>query len=152
MDKQKFNFWLMSLVGIAAFTWLLIELIRVFFEVVNRSGVSSIPLDGVIQHKIGELMIGVSLFLILLLSNKWTKEKVFVFANRTQIIMIIGGILNGLAWFSLRERESWDSFFRIWCLILLFVGLFGSQIAKLITNKAKIKSSITDESPKEHLK
>lgn len=131
----------MLLVGIAAFVWLFAELVRAFLEVVNRFGMAAIPLDGVIQHKVGELMIGAPLYLVALLGNRWSKEKLFALANRTRIVMIVGGLLNGLAWYSLRERETWDSFFRIWCLILLFVGLFGSQIARWAVRKAKEKAS-----------
>lgn len=131
---------MMTLIGIPAFIWLFVELIRVFLEVVSCSGLSSVPFDGVIQHKIGELMVCTPLFLIFLLSNRWSKEKIFALANQTQIVMIIGGLLNALAWFSIRERESWNSFFRIWCLILLFVGLFGSQIAKYLVSRTKEKS------------
>ena len=127
----------MALAGIPAFIWLLAELIRVFSEVVNRSGILFVPLDGVIQHKVGELMVATPLFLLLLLSNKWSKERIFALANRTRIIMIVGGLLNGLAWYSLGDREAWDSFFRIWCLVLLFVGLFGAQIAKWLVSWAK---------------
>jgi len=137
MKKQKIMFWLMSLVGILAFGYMLAELGRVFLEVVNRSGVSAIPLDGVIQHKIGELMVSVPLFLVVLLSYVWSKERLFTFASRLQIVMIVGGLLNGIAWYGLRERESWDSFFRIWCLIILVVGLFGSQTAKWLVSKTK---------------
>lgn len=137
MKNRKFNFWLMLLVGIPAFTWLLFELIRVLLEVVYRLGISFVPLDGVIQHKVGELMVGAPLFLILLLSNKWSKENILSLVSGTRIIMIIGGLLNALAWYSLRHRESWDSFFRMWCLVLLLVGLFGSQIARWLVNLSR---------------
>ena len=131
----------MSLVGAVAFVWMFAELGRVLLEVVNRSGISSIPLDGVVQHKIGELMVSVSLFLVVLLTYVWSKERLFTFASRMQIVMIVGGLLNGIAWYGLRERESWDSFFRIWCLIILVVGLFGSQMAKWLVSKTKRISS-----------
>jgi len=127
----------MALAGIPAFIWLLIELIRVFSEVVNRSGILSVPLDGVIQHKVGELMVATPLFILLLLSNKLSQQRIFALANRSRIIIIVGGLLNGLAWYSLREREAWNSFFRIWCLVLLFVGLFGAQIVKWLVSRAK---------------
>lgn len=130
-------FWLMSLVGTIAFVWIFAELGRVFLEVINRSGISAIPLDGVVQHKIGELMVSVSLFLVVLLSYVWSKERLFTFASRMQIVMIVGGLLNGIAWYSLRERESWDSFFRISYLVILVVGLFGSQTAKWLVSKTK---------------
>ena len=130
----------MTLIGIPAFIWLLVELIRVFLEVTNRSGVSAVPLEGVIQHKIGELMVAAPLFVILLLANKWSKEKLFTLINRMQIVMIIGGLLNGLAYFSLRGRENFDWFFQVWCLILLVVGLLGAPFAKWFVSKTKEKS------------
>ena len=136
MNNRKLNYWLMVVVGVPAFIWLLVELVRVLLEVSRRSGFSSVPFDGVIQHKIGELMVAAPLFLILLLSNKWPREKVLALANRTRLMMIAGGLLNGLAWYSLRERMTWSSFFRVWCLILLFAGLFGSQIARWVINKS----------------
>ncbi len=140
MDKQKINFWVMTLIGIPAFIWLLVELARVFLEVTNRSGVSAVPLDGVIQHKIGELMVATPLFLILLLSNKWSKEKLIALIKRTQIVMIIGGLLNALAYFSLLGRETFDWFFQVWCLLLLVVGLLGAPLAGWFVSKAKEKS------------
>ena len=137
MRNQKLNFWVMTLVGIPAFGWLLAELVRAFLQVVNRSGIWSVPFDGVIQHKVGELMVGAPLFLILLLGNKWSKERTLALASRSQGLMILGGLLNGLAWYSLREKDAWNSFFRIWCLTLLFVGLFGSQLAKALVRWGK---------------
>ena len=125
----------MTLIGFPALIWLLAELIRVFLEVANRSGIVSVPLDGVIQHKIGELMVGVPLFLVCLFSTKWSKDKIFTFINRMQIVMIIGGLLNGLAYFSLRGRETFDRFFQVWCLLLLIVGLFGAPFARWFVNK-----------------
>ena len=127
----------MLLVGIPAFIWLLVELVRVTLAVINRFGISSVPLDGVIQHKVGEVMVGVPLFLILLLSYKWAKAKVLSLVRGTRILMIVGGLLNALAWYTLRERDSWNSFFRIWCLVLLFVGLFGAQIARWLLKLAE---------------
>ena len=136
MRNQKLNFWLMVLVGVPAFIWLLVELVRVLSDVIARSGVSSVPSDGVIQHKIGELLVATPLFLILLLSNKWAKDRVLALAAKTRLLMIAGGLLNGLAWYSLRDRLAWSSFFRVWCLILLAAGLFGSQIATWVLNKS----------------
>jgi hypothetical protein len=142
VDKQKLNFWVMTLIGIPAFIWLLVELIRVFLEVNNRAGVSAVPLDGVIQHKIGELMVAAPLFVLLLLTNKLSKEKLFTLINQTQIVMIIGGLLNGLAYFSLRGRENFDWFFQIWCLMLLVVGLFAAPFARWFVSKAKENSKL----------
>lgn len=130
----------MTIIGAAAFVWLLAELVRVFLQVVNLSGVSSVPFDGVIQHKIGEFMVGTPLFLVCILSIGWSKDKIFTFIGRTQIVMIIGGLLNGLAYFSLRGRETFDWFFQIWCLIILAVGLLGAPFARWFVNKTIEKS------------
>ena len=137
MRNRRLNFWFMALAGIPAFIWLVAELIRALLEVEARSGISSAPLDGVIQHKVGELMVATPLFLLILLINKWPEERIFSLADRTRVIMIVGGLLNGLAWYSLREREAWGSFFRMWCLVLLFVGLFGSRIARWMASREK---------------
>jgi hypothetical protein len=134
MGNRKLSFWVMTLVGVPAFVWLLAELVRAFAEVVGRSGISSVPFDGVIQHKVGELMVGAPLFLALVLSNVWPAGRAADLARRTRAVMAVGGLLNGLAWYSLRERETWDSFFRVWCLILLFAGLLGSRIAVWMVN------------------
>lgn len=134
---------MMVFVGTIAFVWLFAELGRALLEVVDRSGFSSIPFDGVVQHKAGEIMVGAPLFLVALFGYVRSKENLFAFANRMQIVMIVGGLLNGIAWYSLRTRESLDSFFRTWCLILLVVGLFGSQIAGWLIAKSKQKTNGT---------
>ncbi len=90
--------------------------------------------DGVVQHKVGELLVAAPLFLILLLASRWTPERACALAERTRLVMLAGGLLNGLAWYSLRGRLAWDSFFRMWCLLLLFVGPFGSWIAKRLVS------------------
>ena len=144
MRQRKLNYWIMVLAGVPAFIWLIAELARAFVEVVNRSGITSLPFDGVIQHKVGELMVATPLFLLLLLSNRWPKGNLLALVNRTRIIMIFGGLLNGLAWYSLREREAWDSFFRVWCLILLFVGLLAPQVAKRLIGRANIETPSPD--------
>lgn len=128
MNKRTVNFWLIFVAGIIAFGLMIAELLRVLFEVKNRIGLSAIPFDGVVQHKIGELMVSVPFVAILALSNLWAREKLFSFIRRTRFIMITGGLLNTLAWYSLREKVEADSFLRIWCLIIFVSGLFGSWL------------------------
>ena len=130
----------MALAGVPAFVWLLAELARAFFEVVGRSGIASVPFDGVIQHKVGELMVATPLFLVLLLGGRWP-ERALALARGTRAVMIVGGLLNGLAWYSLREREAWHSFFRVWCLVLLVVGLFGSRMAVWAVNETRRRNN-----------
>ena len=128
MNKRAFNFWLIFVVASIAFGWMIAEFFRVFFEVKSQSGLSAVPFDGVIQHKIGELMVAIPFVAILALSNLWAREKLFSLVRRTRFVMITGGLLNALAWYSLREKVEADSFLRIWCLIIFVFGLFGSWL------------------------
>lgn len=128
MNKRALNFWFLLIVGIIAFGWMIAELLRVFFEVESRAGLRAVPFNGVIQHKIGELMVAVPFLAALVLSNVWSREKVFSFIRRTRFVMIAGGLLNALAWSSLRETVGADSFLRIWCLVIFVFGLTGSWL------------------------
>ena len=137
MNKRAVNFWLILVVALIAFGWMIAELVRVFFEVKSQSGLSAIPFDGVMQHKIGELMVGVPFVAILALSNLWAREKVSSLIRQTRIVMITGGLLNALAWYSLREKVGADSFLRIWCLIIFVFGLAGSWLLSWMVNRTK---------------
>ena len=128
MNKRAVNFWLVLVIAVIAFGWMIAELVRVFFEVKTQSGVSALPFDGVMQHKVGELMVAVPFIAVVALSNLWTREKVFSLIKQVQVVMIAGGLLNILAWYSLRERIGADSFLRIWCLIIFVFGLIGSWL------------------------
>lgn len=144
MNKRIVNFWLIFGVALFAFGWMIVELLRVLFEVTTLSGLSAVPFDGVIQHKIGELMVGIPFVAILAFSNLWSREKIFSFIRLTQIVMITGGLLNALAWYSLREKVSADSFLRIWCLMIFVFGSIGSWLLSRIVNQTlnKDKKSI----------
>ena len=139
MNKRAVNFWLIFVVALIAFGWMIAKLLRVFFEVKSQSGLSAIPFDGVMQHKIGELMVGIPFVAILDLSNLWTREKVFSLIRQTRFVMITGGLLNGLAWYSLGEKVGADSFLRIWCLVIFVFGLVGSWLLSWMVNRTKNK-------------
>ena len=135
MNKRAINFWLILVVGLFAFGWMTVELVRVFFEVKSQSGLSAVPFDGVMQHKIGELMVGIPFVAVLALSNLWAREKVLSLIRQTRLVMITGGLLNALAWYSLREKVEADSFLRVWCLVIFVFGLFGSWILSWMVNR-----------------
>ncbi len=137
MKKRTFNFWIIFIVGVVAFGWMIADLLRVVFEIKNRVGLSAIPFDGVIQHKIGELMAAVPFVAILALKNVWVREKIVSLIRQARIVMITGGLLNALAWYSLRERVGADSFLRIWCLIIFVFGLVGSWLLSWEINRTK---------------
>lgn len=144
MNKRLINFWLILFVSLIAFGWMIAELLRAYFEIKNVNGLSAIPFDGVMQHKIGELMVGIPFVAILAFSNIWSLEKTFVFIRRMRIVMITGGLLNALAWYSLREKVEADSFLRVWCLVIFVFGLFGSWILSWMVNRTtnEVKKSI----------
>ncbi len=137
MNKRVINFWLIFVVALIAFGWMIAELLRVFFEVKSQSGLSAVPFDGVMQHKIGELMVGIPFVAVLAVSNLWAREKVLYLIRRTRFVMIIGGLLNALAWYSLREKVEADSFLRIWCLVIFVFALVGSWLLSWMVNRTK---------------
>jgi Na+-transporting methylmalonyl-CoA/oxaloacetate decarboxylase beta subunit len=139
MNKRAVNFWLIFVVALIAFTWMSVELFRVFFEVKSQSGLSAVLFDGVMQHKIGELMVGIPFVAVLALSNLWAREKVLSLIRQTQFVMIMGGLLNALAWYSLREKVEADSFLRIWCLVIFVFGLIGSWLLSWMISRTKNK-------------
>ena len=91
------NFWVTTITGIPAFIRLFAELARAFIDVLNKNGFAAVPFDGVVQHKIGELLICAPLFSIILLNSSWSGEKIISLIDQTRILMIVGGLLNGLA-------------------------------------------------------
>lgn len=137
MNKRSVNFWIILVTALIAFGWMIAELVRVLSEVLNRSGFSVLAFDGVMQHKIGELMTGISFVAVLAVSNLWTREKVHSLIKRLRIVMIAGGLLNALAWYSLREKVGADSFLRIWCLVIFVFGLAGSWLLSQMANRTK---------------
>lgn len=137
MNKRAVNFWFIFVVASIAFGWMIAELFRVVFEVESRSGLSAVPFDGVVQHKIGELMVGIPFVTVLALSNLWAREKVHSLVSQTRLVMITGGLLNTLAWYSLREKVGADSFLRIWCLVIFIFSLVGSWLLSWMVNRTK---------------
>lgn len=144
MKNVKTQILIMLIIGFVGFGIMFYELVKVFTGVVNNEGVRFVPLDGVIQHKVGELMIFVSFFSILLFSKIWTKERVFALADKIKFVMLIGGILNGLAWLTVSDKLAWSHSFRLWCLFLLIFGQIAAPIAKWLAGK-DIRKNLSSE-------
>lgn len=64
--------------------------------------------------------------------------------KQVRVIMIMGGLLNALAWYSLRERVEADSFMRIWCVIIFVFGLTGSWLLSWMVKltKTEVEKSV----------
>ena len=139
MNKRLLNFWIITAVGTLAFGWMIVELVRVLLEVGNERGFQAVPLDGVIQHKVGELMVGVPFVSMLALSNLWPKEKVRALIRRSVLVMVTGGLLNAVAWFSLRDRLPPGDFLRIWCLVIFAFGLIGAWLLARMLERVNFK-------------
>ena len=138
ITKHILNFWIITVVGIVAFGWMIAELVRAVLEVGNQAGVQAVFWDGVVQHKVGELMVGVPFVAILALANLWPKERVRVWIRRTVVLMVIGGLLNVIAWYSLRDRIAATDFLRLWCLTIFAFGLIGSWLLTLMLERMNI--------------
>jgi hypothetical protein len=136
MNKPAFNFWLIFVVGIVAFGWMIAELVRAFFEA--PPGLAAVALDGVIQHKVGELMVGIPFVAVLALSNLWPPERTRLLIKRTRFVMIAGGVLNVLAWYTLGDKFLAGSFLRIWCLVIFVFGLAGPSALTWMAGKMKM--------------
>ncbi len=139
MNKRIFSFWVMTAVGVVAFGWMIAELVRVVLEVANASGFRSLLMDGVVQHKVGELMVGIPFVTILALSNLWAKERVRSLIRGLAAVMLVGGVLNAIAWYSLSDRIAAGDFLRIWCLIIFVFGLTGPWLLTRMLDRMIIK-------------
>ena len=135
MSKRKINFWIITVVGSVAFAWMIAELFRVLSEQRNPAGLAAIASDGVVEHKIGELMVGVPFVAILALSNLWNVNRIYQIIRYARPVMIVGGILNALAWFNLGDRIPATDFLRIWCLIIFAFGLIGAWLLGRLVEK-----------------
>ncbi len=129
MNKARFNFWIIAIAGTLAFGWMIAELVRALINVVDQAGLSAIVWDGVVHHKVGELLVGIPFVAILALSNVWPKEKVRSLIRPSAVVMVIGGLLNAIAWYTLRHTVAAGEFLRIWCLIIFVFGLTGAWIS-----------------------
>jgi hypothetical protein len=130
---KGFNLRLMWLVVTAALLVLCAALGRVVMEVLATEGWAGVPFDGVVQHKVGELLIAIPFAVLAPLSRVWDGERLQLFILRTRVSMLLGAILNGVAWLSLRYSKSWHP----WCLLLLVFGLAGPWVALRLVRRVK---------------
>ena len=134
-ERKRSSLWGTWAVLGAATAWMVVELLRVTWNVGRGAGIGAIALDGVVQHKVGELLVALPLIAVAVLSNVWTKERLLVLIRRTQLLMLGGGMLNGLAWLSLRDRVDWAW----WCVLLLAAGLLGPWLTRMIAERSKVR-------------
>lgn len=114
------------LVAVPASFWLGAELFRAILDAARTSGYAGLLYDGVVQHKIGELLVMFPVLVIMLSAGKHTPERLSHFVGRLAPMMWAGGLLNGLAWLTLRREVDWHS----WCLLLLVAGLSAPTLLR----------------------
>jgi len=126
MKENKFIlWWKVCSIGIVVLGigWMLFELIRVSWRITEDSGIGSVFIDGIVLHKIGELLVAAPFVVGLFLPMFWNKdgEEMERILNTVRILMLVGGVLNGIAWLSLRYIVDWHP----WCLVIFCWGLIG---------------------------
>ncbi len=139
---KKLHLWASWLFVAAGLGWMGYELVRVGAQTVLDKGWLAAFSDGVLQHKIGELLLIIPFLVLAVNSSVWLPERLRRFYHRTVWLMVVGGLLNGYAWLELRHRVDWH----IWCLILLgwgvvFGPLLGMMMIKIAEKKAAEQTS-----------
>ena len=127
MTKRKLNFWFMAVAGVAAgivLGWML------YLAVVNAasSGLVAVVSDATVQHKVGELMIAVPLFLTALFSRTQPHRAVAKGLMAAWPITLVGAALNLLAWINTMDRAPWTELNRLWFALLVVVGVVAAPM------------------------
>ena len=135
--SQRANQWLIILAGVIGGSWLLIALVADAAVVVRENGWLQLPADPTFQHKIGELLVAVPLFLAAYFSNVRPAGWVSHFIRRSWPLTAVGGLLNLLAWVGTTERAPWTEPNRLWFMFLFFVGLAGPPLVRAFLSRRK---------------
>ncbi len=122
MSKTKLNFWFMAVVGVVAGGVLGWMLYLAALEAAS-GGLVAIISNATVQHKVGELMIAVPLFLTALFSRTHPHRSVAHALMRAWPLTIVGAALNLLAWIDTMDRAPWTELNRLWFAGLVVVGL-----------------------------
>lgn len=127
MTKIQINFWFMAVVGIAAgavLGWML------YLAVVEAaaSGPSAVMTSATVQHKMGELMIAIPLFLAALFTRVRDRRSVATGLMRAWPVTLVGAGLNLLAWFNTAEAAPWTEFNRLWFAGLVVGGALAPPL------------------------
>lgn len=127
MTKTKLNFWFMAVVGVVAGGVLEWMLYLAVLEAASGGPVAIIS-NATVQHKVGELMIAVPLFLTALFSRTHSYLRV---ANALMLawpLTIVGAAMNLLAWIDTMDRAPWTELNRLWFAGLVVAGLVAPPL------------------------
>jgi len=129
----------MVVVGACGFGWMGTILADRIALITIDGGWRAVVGDGRIQHGVGELMATVSFFAILVSSKVWPLHRVLALSARLRGVMVVGGLLNGLAWYS-TSAEAWNTVLRLWCLCLLGFGFMGASSANWLVTREYVRN------------
>ncbi|MEM8906315.1 MAG: hypothetical protein AAGD05_00600 [Bacteroidota bacterium] len=111
--------------GLALFAFLL-TCIRPIRALGFSNGWLPFLLDGTLQHKLGEVLLWIPFYYIGLSTFHQTQSDLLQRILSFRWSMLLGGILNLIAWWSLRHDVWWHLF----CWVIFFWGLFAVPLCK----------------------
>lgn len=126
--------------GILVLIWMI-----TFYQlkISKATTIISVLLDPMIHHAVGEIMIVVPILLVVIAPYYFAYKAVFQKVAKLRYIILVGGLLNGRAWFFVQDTMEWH----YWCLILWVISLvFFFSLSKIVRflfaskDKEKMKS------------
>jgi len=133
---KPLRFWIMLAAGAFAFTILMFSLTDYLHAYLGHAGPIGLLKAPIIQHKVGELLIAIPLFLTALTLSIWPAERVATNLRGAWPMWGLGAALNLLAWVG--YSLPWTDANRLWFALLAVAGLAGPPLlARLITSKAR---------------
>jgi len=125
LDKP-IGFYVWSFLGILGALIFLYTCIRPVRVIGFDSGWLPFLLDGTLQHKLGEVFLWVPFFFAGLFTYTKSQLELNQFIERWKYPMMLGGILNLISWFDLKDDVWWHPF----CWVVLFWGIFGAWLCR----------------------
>jgi len=133
---KPLRFWIMLAAGAFAFTILMFSLTDYVHAYLGHAGPIGMLRAPVIQHKVGELLIAIPLFLTVLTGAIWSADRVAANLKGSWPLWGLGAALNLVAWAG--STLPWTDPNRLWFALQAIVGLAGPLLlARLITSKAQ---------------
>lgn len=140
LTRRPGNFWVMVIAGLCGGGWLMFALISDAAVVVAQEGIGRLPFDPTFQHKVGELLVAVPLFLAALFSSIRPKGWIAHNLLLSWPVTIVGGALNAMAWMGTADTAPWNEPNRLWFMLLAVIGLVGPTAIRALLNREKSRT------------
>lgn len=126
MGRKPTNWWIMVAAGLFAAAFLLKDFVLHAHIAFAKSGAIGLLMSSTMQHKVGELLIGAPLFMTALMRQVWPAERLLANLKAARPLMLIGSVLNILAWFG--SLAPWTDVNRLWFPFLVVVGVVAPPL------------------------